>query len=317
MSEGGGDADAVDVRRAVLDALAAGPVSGPALADRLGVSRAAVWKRIEALRGAGFAIESSDDGYRVTTVPSYGAEAVEFGLEAPYRIEYHDALPSTNARARELAAAGEDRVAVLADEQTAGRGRLERAWSAPSGGVYLSVVVRPDITPLEAPLLTLAAAVATTRALREAGVDAGIKWPNDVLSRANGEKLVGILTEMEGEADRVSWVVCGIGVNANVDAAELPEGATSVRAEAGDVDRRTFVQRVLEEFEALHAEPDAILDAWRELAITLGERVRVETSGGAVVGRALDVETPGRLVIETSEGPVRVHAGDCEHLRPV
>lgn len=312
----GGSADG-DVRRAVLDALATGPVTGPELADRLGVSRAAIWKRIEALREAGFAIQGTDAGYRVTSVPSYGAEAVEFGLEVPYRIEYHDSLSSTNVRARELAIAGEDRVAVLADEQTASRGRLERAWSAPSGGVYLSIVVRPEITPMEAPLLTLAAAAATTRALREAGVDAGIKWPNDVLSRETGGKLVGILTEMEGEADRVSWVICGIGVNANVDPAELPEGATSVRAEAGDVDRRTFVQRTLEEFDALRAEPEAILDAWRELAITLGERVRVETPEGEVVGQAIDVEAPGRLVVETADGEVRIHAGDCEHLRPV
>ncbi|WP_336343929.1 biotin--[acetyl-CoA-carboxylase] ligase [Halalkalicoccus ordinarius] len=305
-----------DTRRAVLDALATGPATGPELAERLGVSRAAVWKRIEALRDAGFEIRG-DDGYRVTSVPAYGAAAVEFGLEAPYRVEYHDALPSTNARARELAKAGEDRVAVLADEQTGGRGRLDRGWNSPSGGIYLSVVLRPEITPREAPLLTLAAAVATTRALREAGVDAGIKWPNDVLSRETGGKLVGILTEMEGEADRVSWVVVGFGVNANVDPADLPEGATSVRAEAGDVDRRVFVQRVLEEFDALRGEPDAILDAWRELAITLGERVRVETPTGEVIGRALDVEAPGRLVVETDEDEVRVHAGDCEHLRPV
>jgi BirA family biotin operon repressor/biotin-[acetyl-CoA-carboxylase] ligase len=308
--------DGVDVHRAVLDALAAGPITGPELADRLDVSRAAVWKRIEALREAGFGVESTDDGYRVTSVPAYGADAVEFGLEAPYRIEHHDAVPSTNARARELATAGEDRVVVLANEQTGGRGRLDRGWRSPSGGIYLSVALRPDITPMEAPLLTLAAAVATTRALREAGVDAGIKWPNDVLVRETGEKLVGILTEMEGQADRVSWVVVGFGVNANVDPAHLPEGATSVRAEAGDVDRRAFVQRTLEEFEALRGDPGAILDAWREDAITLGRRVRVETPEGEVVGRALDVETPGRLVVETTEGPVRVHAGDCEHLRP-
>ncbi|MFC7007907.1 biotin--[acetyl-CoA-carboxylase] ligase [Halalkalicoccus salilacus] len=306
-----------DVRRPVLDALATGPITGPELADRLDVSRAAIWKRIEALREAGFAIQGTDAGYRVTSVPEYGGEAIEYGLEAPYRVEYHDALPSTNARARELATLGEDRVAVLAGEQTGGRGRLDRGWHSPAGGIYLSVVLRPSITPMQAPLLTLAAAVATTRALREAGVDAGIKWPNDVLSRETGGKLVGILTEMEGEADRVSWVVVGFGVNANVDPAELPEGATSVRAEIGDVDRRAVVQRTLEEFEALRGDPDAILDAWREGAITLGERVRVETPEGEVVGRAIDVETPGRLVVETDDGEVRIHAGDCEHLRPV
>ncbi|MFC6904042.1 biotin--[acetyl-CoA-carboxylase] ligase [Halalkalicoccus tibetensis] len=304
-------------RKALLDALASGPVSGPELAEELGVSRNAVWKRIEELREAGFGIESDGSGYRVESVPEFGGAAVEYGLEAPYSVEYHDAIDSTNARGRELAKAGDSDVVVLADEQTAGRGRLERAWNAPSGGVYMSFVLRPDVAPMEAPLLTLAAAVATTRALREAGVDAGIKWPNDVLLRTTGEKLVGILTEMEGEADRVSWVICGIGVNANVDPDTLPEGATSVREQVGDVDRRVFAQRVIEGFDSLQTDPDAILGAWRELAITLGRRVRVETRDGDVVGEAVDVESPGRLVVETEEGTARVHAGDCEHLRPV
>ncbi len=305
-----------NTRRAVLRALADGPVSGPELADELGVSRAAIWKGIETLRAAGFEIESAEAGYRIISVPEFSGAAVEYGLDAPYRIEYHDAIGSTNARARELATDGADGVAVLADEQTAGRGRLDRGWSAPSGGIYLSLACRPDIAPARAPLVTLAAAVATTRSLREAGVDAGIKWPNDVLLWETGEKLVGILTEMEGEADRVSWLVVGIGINADIDSGTLPEGATSVRAEAGDVDRRTLTQCAIEEFEALRGDPDAVLDAWREHAITLGRRVRVETPRGEVVGRAVDIEDPGRLVIETTEGEVRVHAGDCEHLRP-
>ncbi|ADJ14781.1 biotin--[acetyl-CoA-carboxylase] ligase [Halalkalicoccus jeotgali] len=307
----------METRKALCDALASGPVSGPDLAEELGVSRNAVWKQVEELRESGFEIESTDAGYRVVSVPEFCGSAVEYGLDAPYEIEYHEAIDSTNARARELAKAGAGRVAVLAGEQTAGRGRLERAWSAPSGGIYLSIVLRPTMTPMQAPLLTLAGAVATTRALREAGVDAGIKWPNDILLASSGEKLVGILTEMEGEADRVSWVVCGIGVNANVDAAALPEGATSVREQVGDIDRRVFTQRLLEEFTTLRADPDAILDRWREHALTLGQRVRVETGAGDVVGRALDIESPGRLVIGTDEGEVRVHAGDCEHLRPV
>lgn len=319
-------------RRAVLDALAAGPVSGPAIADRLGISRAAVWKQIEALREAGFEITSDDAGYRIESAPEFGGPAVEYRLNAPYRIEYHDAIESTNARARELATNGADRVAVLADEQTAGRGRLDRGWTAPSGGIYLSLVIQPPLAPARAPLVTLAAAVATTRALREAGVDAGIKWPNDVLvskdtgaSQASpddvllgetGEKLVGILTEMEGEADRVSWIVVGIGVNANIDREALPEGATSIRAEAGDVDRRILTQRVIEGFEELRGDPEKLLEAWREHAITLGRRVRVETPRGEIVGRAVGIEPPGRLVVDTADGRVRVHAGDCEHLRP-
>ncbi|MFB6218549.1 MAG: biotin--[acetyl-CoA-carboxylase] ligase, partial [Halobacteriaceae archaeon] len=282
--------------------------------EQLDVTRAAVWKHVEALREAGFDVEGGPDGYEVTGVPEYGGLAVEFGLDAPFAVEYHDALPSTNDRARDLAADGAADVVVLADEQTGGRGRRGRAWASPSGGVWLSAVLRPALPPARAPVLTLAAAVAVARAAREAGVEAGIKWPNDVL--VGERKLAGVLTEMEGEADRVSWVVVGVGVNANVNAADLPPEATSLAAEAGPVDRRRFVQRVLETLDDLRAEPAAAVVEWREYALTLGRRVRVDTPTGGVEGEAVDVTDAGALVVETGDGRETVHAGDCEHLRP-
>ncbi|WP_248896963.1 biotin--[acetyl-CoA-carboxylase] ligase [Haloplanus halobius] len=305
-------------RRRLLRTLADAddPVAGPALADALDVSRAAVWKHIEALRDAGFDIESGADGYVVRAVPDYGAAAIEFGLDAPYTIEYHERLPSTNDRARELAAAGESDVVVVADEQTGGRGRLDRPWVSPSGGVWASLLVRPDRPPAHAPLFTLVAAVAVTRACREAGVDAVIKWPNDVLLAGSERKLAGVLTEMEGEADRVSWLVAGVGANVDIAATDLPETATSVRAAGGDDDRRRFCQRVIETFHEYRTEPASVLPAWRDHAVTLGRRVRVETPGGAVEGTAVDVRFPGALVIRTDGGERVVHAGDCEHLRP-
>ena len=319
----------MDTRRALLDALEDGPVSGPALAAELDVSRAAVWKAVEALREEGFAVESTSDGYAAPADPAYCAAGIEFGLDAPYAVEYHESLPSTNDRARELAAEGAADVAVVADEQAGGRGRLDREWVAPSGGVWLSLVTRPTVPPARAPLFTLAAAVATVDACREAGVDAHIKWPNDVLVGApdasagrggrGGRKVAGVLTEMEGEADRVSWLVAGVGVNANVDAETLPAGATSLREELGEpVDRRRFAATLFERFAALAGTPDRtdrILPTWRDRASTLGKRVRVETSTGSVSGTAVDVESPGALVIDTGEGTRRVHAGDCEHLR--
>jgi BirA family biotin operon repressor/biotin-[acetyl-CoA-carboxylase] ligase len=308
-----------DTRRRLLRTLADadGPLPGPALADRLGVSRAAVWKHVEALRTAGFDVASDGDGYEVRAIPDYGAAAVEFGLDAPYAVEYHDRLPSTNDRARDLAAEGATDVVVVAGEQTGGRGRLDRAWRSPPGGVYASVLIRPERPPAHVPAFTLAAAVAVARTCREAGVDAAIKWPNDVVDADGERKLAGILTEMEGEADRVSWLIVGVGVNVDVPAGDLPAGATSVRAAGGDADRRRFCQRYLETFHALRSDPDAVLPAWRDLAVTLGREVRVETPGGVVEGEAVDVRFPGALVVRTDEGDRVVHAGDCEHLRPV
>jgi BirA family biotin operon repressor/biotin-[acetyl-CoA-carboxylase] ligase len=132
-------------------------------------------------------------------------------------------------------------------------------------------------------------------------------------------KLVGILTEMEGEADRISWLVVGIGINANIDPDDLPTDtpATSIRAEVGDIERRVFTQRLLEEFDNLRRDLDSVIPAWREYASTLGQRVRVDTPGGEVVGEAVDITFPGTLIVETDDGRVEVTAGDCEHLRPV
>ena len=310
-----------ETRRALLSAFEAGPVGGPELAERLGISRAAVWKQVEALREAGFEIESTDDGYAVTGVPEYGAAAIEFGLDAPYTVEYHDAVDSTNTRARAIAMEGAADTAVVADEQTGSRGRLDRPWTAPSGGVWCSVVLQPDLPPAHVPLVSLAAGVATATACREAGVEAHLKWPNDVLVGEDGErggrKLAGILTEMEGEADRVSWLVVGIGVNANIDAAALPEGATTLRAETGgDIDRRVFVQRLLESLADFLADPETVIDRWRAYSSTLGRAVRVELPNRVIEGEALDVRFPGGLVVDTGAVQEVVHAGDCEHLRP-
>jgi BirA family biotin operon repressor/biotin-[acetyl-CoA-carboxylase] ligase len=305
-------------RQTLLDTLAEGPVRGPAFAERHGVTRAAVWKQVEALRDAGFEIEAGEEGYRVVAIPEYGAEAVRYDLRAPYDVEFHDALASTNDRARELAAEGASAVVVLADEQTGGRGRRGRGWTGPPGGVYASILVRPDRPPAHAPVSTLAAAVAVARACDPLGVQARIKWPNDVLvGEGESRKLSGILTEMESEGGQIAWLTVGIGVNANVDTDTLPAGATSLQALVGDIDRAAFVRRLLTLFHDLTADPDTVLPAWRERASTLGRQVRVDTPGGKVVGHARDVEFPGALVVETPTGERRVHAGDCEHLRPV
>lgn len=317
-----------DTRAAIVELLQEGPATGPSIADRLDVSRAAVWKHLEALREAGFEIET--DPYRLVSIPEFGsAAAIEAHLQRPYRIEYHDTIESTNARARELADRADETtprgVAVVADEQTGGRGRLDRSWASPSGGIWLSILTWPDRPPSHAPLFTLAASVAVTRAVRSIGIEAAIKWPNDVLavggdSRETGDapdrKLCGILTETRGEADRIEWLVAGIGLNANVDPVELPDGATSLQSIRSEpVDRAALTARILEAFAAATDDLESVLEEWRTYSATIGSRVRVTTATETIEGTAIGVTHPGALVVETDEGERTIHAGDCEHLR--
>lgn len=301
-------------RRQILTALSEETVSGPDIAANLDISRAAVWKHIEALRDEGFVIDSTADGYYLRDKPEFGSTAIEFGLNAPYSIECHDTIDSTNRRARELADAGENNVVVISDCQTGGRGRLNREWTSPPGGIWLSLLFRPDIPIASAPIYTLGAAVAICETVRQFDIDAGIKWPNDVLIA--DKKLAGILTEMEGEADQVGWIIVGIGINANIDSDDLPNTATSLQAEIGTISRRTVIQSLLNRFNSLHMEPSTILPTWRNLSQTLGKPVRVETANETICGTAIDIEFPGSLRIQTESGERVVTTGDCEHLRP-
>ena len=237
--------------------------------------------------------------------------------DQPYAVERHDRLDSTNDRARDVAREGRRDIVVVADEQTAGRGRRDRSWIGPPGGLYCSVVVEPTFSPAEYPLATLAAGVAVARAVERTGVTARVKWPNDVL--VDDRKLAGVLPERVRDA-----LVVGVGVNVAVDARTLPEGAVGLAdalAERGqsldEVDgdaRHRVAGDALSAFADLLASPADVLAAWRSMADTLGRRVRVETPRGSVVGEAVDVVAPGALVVRTDDGDVRVDAGDCEHL---
>lgn len=301
-------------RQHILERIADGPISGPDLANELNISRAAIWKHVDALRAEGIEIESGPHGYVLATIPEYGGPAVALQIPGEFGVEYADSLPSTNDRARELAQGGAEEMVVLANEQPAGRGRLGREWVGPPGGIYLSILVRPNLATVDVPILTIAAGVAVAEALEGLGFEPAIKWPNDVL--IDDKKVAGILTEMEGEADRVDWVIVGIGLNANVDSDSLPEGATSLCVgRENPVDRREVVHTILRSFNRYRNDPVATVTAWRERSATLGRSVRVETPRETITGRAVDIEHPGTLLLETTSGIKRVHAGDCEHLR--
>jgi BirA family biotin operon repressor/biotin-[acetyl-CoA-carboxylase] ligase len=307
-------------------------VSGEAISDKLGLTRAAVWKHVEALRGQGYRIDAvASRGYRLVGVPDR-LRALELKPllnthDLGQVIHCHEEVGSTNDEAKALADAGaEHGEVVVAERQTEGRGRRGRTWiSPPRRNVAFSVVLRPDeLPPTRAPELTLVAAVAVCDALRHSGVEAGIKWPNDLLVK--GRKIAGILTELSAEADRVHWVVLGVGVNVNARRedfpAELRGEATSLLLERGQpVPRALFLAACLtglEDWYDRHAEEglEPILAAWKERSVTLGRQVSVRTDGGEVVGTAEDLDLDGALLVRTAEGLTRVSSGDVALLRP-
>ncbi len=307
----------------LLSLLSTGPISGPEMASQLNISRAAIWKYIEQLRDQGFTIESTPEGYTVAEISGYTAPTIRYGLDAPYKIIYFDQIDSTNIRGRQLAEAGRTNTVVVADKQTGGRGRLDRSWESPRGGIWASIIIQPNCPFSYLPMYTLAAAVSISVSLSASGYDATIKWPNDVLIGESKHKVAGILTESAGETDRVSWLVIGMGINANVNPTALPPGSVSLSTK-GTVNRRELLQAILEKFHSLttlgneetyQRVGETILHEWRAQAATLGQQVRVDTTEATIVGEAVDIQFPGALVVETGTGTKNLHAGDCTHLR--
>ncbi len=242
-------------------------------------------------------------------------------------LHWYEELASTSERAKELAEEGaEHGEVVIAESQTAGRGRRGRTWASPARkNLYFSIVLRPELPPSRAPELTLLASVALCDALRQAGVGAGIKWPNDLL--ASGRKIAGVLTELAAEPDRVHWIVLGVGVNVNARPEDFPEelrsSATSVLVERGQPAPRALLAAAcftaIEEWLDRHAEEGfgPVRDAWRERSVTLGREVRVTVEGRELSGIAEDIDEGGALLVRGPSGVERVLAGDVTLLRPL
>jgi len=307
-------------------------LSGEALSDKLGLSRTAVWKHVESLRGKGYRIDAVPArGYRLMDVPDKLTPLELSPLLSTHHLgqglHFHESLPSTNEAAFRLAADGaEHGEVVITEQQTAGKGRRGRVWASPSGlNLYFSAILRPDLPPQRASELTLVAAVALCEVLREEGTDARIKWPNDV--QVGGLKVAGILTELSAEPERVHFVVLGIGVNLNAGPADFPPElagtATSLSVALGRrVNRALFTAALwsrLEEWLDLHHEVgfDPVRQRWMALSSTLGQQVRVRTERSEVRGVAEDIDVDGALRLRLEDGRLeRVLAGDVEQVRP-
>lgn len=242
-------------------------------------------------------------------------------------VELHDAVGSTQERARELARSGTPHgTLVISRTQLGGRGRRGRRWVSPPGGLWMSLVLRSELAVDLAPRITQVAALGVAKALWEIDVRALIKWPNDLL--VDGRKICGILAESSAKRTRqkeheLDFAILGIGLNANFDPhdLEVPDHeVATLRSELGrDVDLLELLKIVLSSLDVelkRVGDFDAVLDDWRALNCTLGQRVRVQRFGETLEGVAADLTQDGALILKTRDGVVEILEGEIEHLRP-
>lgn len=324
-----------------------GYLSGDHISQRLGVSRQALWKHIQELKEAGYDIIAVPHlGYKLISCPDrLFPQEISRHLNTKFigrKIHYFDSAQSTMDLAVESGIKGApEGTVIVAETQTKGRGRLGRGWFSPKyKGLYLSLILRPNILPNQSPILTLLAAVSICEAIKEtAGLETQIKWPNDIL--IHGKKAGGILTELNAETDEIRFLVIGIGLNVNSDTKTLPAGSTSLKEQleenvhpvrnitfsgkknkiSNGVNRVELLQEILRKIEdnyyLFHKRSSApIIDKWREYGVTLGKRIKVTSHKEHIEGIAVDIDIDGGLLVRKDSGVTqKVMAGDVVHCR--
>lgn len=303
-----------------------GFISGQDMCDRLGISRTAVWKYMNQLKKEGYEIEAvSNRGYRLVSLPDIITEqevasqlkTKTFGRELYCLLE----VDSTNNYIKKIAENGAGHGALaIAESQTGGKGRRGRGWASPKGsGIFMSYLLRPQIPPQSASMLTLVAGLSVSQALGAvSGLSAGIKWPNDIV--VNSHKICGILTEMSADPDMINYVVVGIGINVNTKEfpADIADVATSLRQETGRSYNRSGVvaevcKRFEENYEVFCAKGDMteLIEEYNRHLVNVKREVRISEPLGEYTGIAKGIDTEGRLLVELADGSVKaVFAGE-------
>jgi BirA family biotin operon repressor/biotin-[acetyl-CoA-carboxylase] ligase len=290
-------------------------VSGQALSDELGISRVSIWKHIQKLQTLGYDILATAKGYRLDNSPD-----VPFPWEFPGReskIFYYPELDSTMDAAKDLARKDCPQfTTVIAGRQISGRGRLQREWLSEKGGLYFTMVLRPDLPPVLSFRVSFLASLTLAGTLHEVfGIDARVKWPNDIL--VDERKIAGMLSELEAEADRVAFINIGVGINVNNDPAPIAPEATSLKRLLGRaVSKKDVLSRYLDAFEhRMQATAfDGIIAEWKQYTVTLNRDVRVVTSHEVFEGKAVDVDDTGALILKCADGSLKkILYGDCFH----
>lgn len=303
-----------------------GYISGQELCNRFGVSRTAVWKAINQLKEAGYEIEAQQNkGYRLMAAPDLMTEAEIKSLMhtewVAKEVLYFDTIDSTNTKAQELAEKGyQSGTLVVADKQESGKGRRGRSWVSPSGtGIFMTLMIKPDINPNNASMLTLVAALAVAKAITSVtGEEALIKWPNDIV--VNGKKVCGILTEMNAQFDYINHIVVGIGINVHNESfpEEISQMASSLMIEAGGkrFHRAQIIAETMSYFEQYYdtflktQNLSALVREYDELLVNRNKSVRVLDPKEPFDGKAMGITPKGELIVDTWESRKLVSSGE-------
>lgn len=303
-----------------------GYISGQELCNRFGVSRTAVWKAINQLKEAGYEIEAQQNkGYRLMAAPDLMTEAEIKSLMhtewVAKEVLYFDTIDSTNTKAQELAEKGyPSGTLVVADKQESGKGRRGRSWVSPSGtGIFMTLMIKPDINPNNASMLTLVAALAVAKAITSVtGEEVLIKWPNDIV--VNGKKVCGILTEMNAQFDYINHIVVGIGINVHNESfpEEISQMASSLMIEAGGkrFHRAQIIAETMSYFEQYYdtflktQDLSALVREYDELLVNRNKSVRVLDPKEPFDGKAMGITPKGELIVETWESRKLVSSGE-------
>lgn len=305
--------------------------SGAKISAEMGITRAAVWKKIIALRKKGFIIEAvPSKGYRLVSAPDLSADYIKSAVQGSLfkDIIVYDRVASTNEIAMSVAAKSNLWVnsVIIADSQERGKGRLGRKWVSPPGkNVYMSILLRPGLETRDATMLTLLTAVACAHAIKKiSGLPVSIKWPNDLLLA--GKKLGGILTEIRADIDKINLAVIGIGINVNTRvqdfSAEIRQIATSIKEGSKKyTPRNELIVEVLKQFDYFYGilikkGKHFLMSEWKELSSTIGKEVKVVIGEETVSGLAEDIDDNGMLILKLRSGlRRRISSGDITHLR--
>lgn len=302
-----------------------GFLSGQEISEKFGVSRTSIWKAIRQLEEMGYGIEAvRNKGYRLCSEPDFiSEERIRPFLHTQWaarEIRVYDSVDSSNNEAKRAAENGAGHgLLVIGEQQTAGRGRRGRVWDSQKGeGVFMTLLMMPDIEPANASMLTLVMGMAVRAALKDvAGLDAWIKWPNDIV--CDGKKICGILTEMSAQVDYINYIVIGVGINVHNRAfpEEVRQVATSVYEQTGrQISRARLAAECMNYFETYYAcylktqNLEELRDEYNAHLINRGRRVQVQDLKKEFTGTARGINDAGELLVETEGGIVSVAAGE-------